>query len=186
MMRPRMRSNASTLALLLAPALVLAGPAPGSASPDAKPSPEPATSVATAWPAARPAASLPPREPPAPTAPRAAVVPSQAVVEKLGKGDRLALAGDHRNALFAYQDAVYMQPGYAAARVRLGRAYLALRYPAQAIAQAEAALAVDPESDEARRLLEEASAAPARPIVPLPDARDPASAASPPGLPPVR
>lgn len=98
----------------------------------------------------------------APTA-RRAVVPLQAVVDKVGQGDRLSLAGDHRGALFAYQDAVYLQPAYAPARVRLGRAYLALRYPEQAIAQAEAALADDPDSAEARTLLDEARAAPARP-----------------------
>lgn len=104
-------------------------------------------------------------EPAAPAAepgPRQAVVPLQAVVDKVGQGDRLSLAGDHRGALFAYQDAVYLQPTYAPARVRLGRAYLALRYPEQAIAQAEAALADDPESVEARKLLEEARAAPPR------------------------
>jgi tetratricopeptide (TPR) repeat protein len=125
--------------------------------------------------------------PTAPTPPaRASVAPSQAVVEKLGKGDRLALAGDHRNALFAYQDAVYMQPAYAPGRVRLGRAYLALRYPAQAIALAVAALADDPQCAEARKLLEEASAAAADAIPPAPPARDPASASPPPGPPSAR
>jgi tetratricopeptide (TPR) repeat protein len=90
------------------------------------------------------------------------VVPTQALVDKLGQGDRLYLAGDYRNALFAYQDAVYMQPRYAPAHVRLGRCYLAMRYPLQAIPQAESALAEEPENAEARKLLEEAKAAAAK------------------------
>ena len=53
---------------------------------------------------------------------------------------------------------MYLQPGYVLARVKLGRAYLALRYPAQAIAQAELALAADPANEEARRLSEDARA----------------------------
>ena len=96
-------------------------------------------------------------------APTSATTPTQTVIEKLGQGDRLFLAGDYRNALFAYQDAVYMQPRYAPARVRLGRTYLAMRYPDMAIEQAEAALAEDPDSVEGRKLLEEAKAAPQRP-----------------------
>jgi hypothetical protein len=79
-----------------------------------------------------------------------------------------------------------MQPGYVPARVRLGRAYLALRYPAQAIAQAEAAIAADPGSGEARKLLDEASAAPARASAPVPPPRDLAGVAPPPGPPPGR
>ncbi|WP_242354675.1 MULTISPECIES: hypothetical protein [unclassified Anaeromyxobacter] len=109
----------------------------------------------TASPAQTPAAS------PAATSTAASVpvAPTAAVAERLAQGDRAFGAGDVRGALFAYQDAVYLQPGYAFARVKLGRAYLALRYPAQAIAQGELALASDPASDDARRLLEEARAA---------------------------
>jgi Tfp pilus assembly protein PilF len=95
-------------------------------------------------------------------APAEQTAPSQQVVEKMGQGDRLYLGGDYRGALFAYQDAVYLQPRYAPARVRLGRAYLAMRYPAQAIAQAEAALAEDPDNAEGRKLLDEARAAAAK------------------------
>jgi hypothetical protein len=180
-----MRSLASSLAIVAVPAIVLASgaaPPPGS---EAKPSPEPASSVATVWTvrpaAAPPAASAPPAPSAAPA--RTHVVPSPAVVEKLAKGDRFSLAGDPRNALFVYQDAVYMQPAYAPARVRLGRAYLVLGYPAQAVAQAVAALAADPGSEEARTLLDEASTAPSRPPVPAP-ARDPGG--PPPGPPPAR
>lgn len=107
-------------------------------------------------------------------APPATVVPSAAVIEKLGHGDRLFLAADYRNALFAYQDAVYLLPRYAPARVKLGRAYLALRYPAHAVAQAEAALAADPDSADARKLLHDARNAPTRP----PATADGASAAA--------
>jgi hypothetical protein len=148
-----MRLPAWTVALLtLAPAFAGADDAVG---PGARVAPAPD-------PAGEPAAA--PAEPPA----SPSVVPAQAVVEKLGRGDRLSLSGDHRNALFAYQDAVYMQPGYAPAHVRLGRAYLALRYPARAIAQAEAALAADPGSAEARKLLVEARVALAREAGPDP------------------
>jgi len=107
------------------------------------------------------------------------VIPSQALIEKLGQGDRLFLAGDYRNALFAYQDAVYIQPRYAPSHVKLGRTYLALRYPAQAAAQAEAALAEDPDSGDAHKLLEEAQSAPARPTVASPVEAAPAAAPPP-------
>lgn len=141
-----MRALAPTLLLL---ATAAAGEAPAGAPP-------PASAAATpAAPAAAPA-----KPGPAPVPP---VVPTPALIEKLGQGDRLFLAADYRNALFAYQDAVYMQPGYAPARVKLGRAYLALRHAPQAIAQAEAALAADPDSAEARKLLDDARSAPARP-----------------------
>jgi tetratricopeptide (TPR) repeat protein len=115
---------------------------------------------------------------PAAAAPQSPATPSQAVVEKLGQGDRLFLAGDYRNALFAYQDAVHMQPRYAAARVRLGRTYLAMRYPDMAIEQAEEALAEEPGSAEARKLLEEAKAAPPRPQAPATAAAPAAGAAA--------
>jgi tetratricopeptide (TPR) repeat protein len=81
---------------------------------------------------------------------------TQAAVDKMAEGDRLYLAGDYRNALFAYQDAAYLSPRHAPARVRLGRAYLALRYPDKAVEQAELALADDPEAPDARKLLDEA------------------------------
>ncbi len=130
------------------PTMVIAEPA--QAAPAVAPVPVTAAQAAAATATAA-------KAPPAP-------VP-QALVEKLGQGDRAFLAGDHRNALFAYQDAVYLAPRSAVARVRLGRAYLALRYPAQAAAQADQALALDPESVEARKLLDEAKAAPVRPAV---------------------
>jgi hypothetical protein len=146
-----MRALASTILLLATPALAAPPPAAAGAPP--------------------PIASAP--------AAGTAVVPSAALIEKLGQGDRLFLAADYRNALFAYQDAVYMQPKYAAARVKLGRAYLALRYAPQAIAQAEAALAADPESADARKLLDDAKSGPLAPTgAPAGAVASPAAAAA--------
>lgn len=160
-----MRALATTLVLV---ATTAAAAPPGDAGVDTSPAP------ALAAPAAAAPVAAPAQPAPAPGAtaerPPASVVPTQAVIDRLGQGDRLLLEGDRRGALFAYQDAVYAQPGYAPARVRLGRAYLALRYPDFAIAQAEEALAVDPASAEARKLLEEARAAPPRPTVAAPAA----------------
>jgi tetratricopeptide (TPR) repeat protein len=164
-----MRALASVL-LLVVPALATpAESGAGAVVPDAAPAAA-AADAAAAAPSA--AAAAPEAKAPAP------VVPIQAVVEKLGYGDRLFLAGEYRNALFAYQDAVYMQPRYAPARVKLGRAYLALRYAPQAIVQAEAALAADPESAEARKLLDDASSSPPRFVAP-PASQQPAAAAVP-------
>jgi tetratricopeptide (TPR) repeat protein len=107
------------------------------------------------------------------------VVPTQALMEKIGQGDRLYLAGDYRLALFEYQDAIHMQPRYAPAHVRLGRTYLAMRYPLQAISQAEEALAEEPENAEARKLLDEAKAAAAKLPQPPPAAAPATAAAAP-------
>jgi tetratricopeptide (TPR) repeat protein len=151
-----MRAIATAFALVATSAVAAPPATPGQGSAEAGASTAPAS---TATPSPTEATT----STPAP-APRklGADTPTQAVVDKLGLGDRLLLSGDKRGALFAYQDAVYAQPTYAPARVRLGRAYLALRYPDQAIAQAEAALAEDPDNGEARKLLEDARAAPPR------------------------
>ncbi len=103
--------------------------------------------------------------------------PLPGVIEKLGQGDRAFLAGDYRAALFAYQDAVYVAPQYAPARVKLGRAYLALRYPAQAILQAEQALALQPGNEDAARLAQEARNPPPKPPASAPAAAEQAQAA---------
>jgi tetratricopeptide (TPR) repeat protein len=154
---PRAVSPPVAPALVTADAAELAEPAAAAATPA-----EPAAPPAPPAPAAA-APSTPASPPPvvAPAAPPAAPAPPppplpQAAVEKLGQGDRAFLARDYRSALFAYQDAVYLAPRSPIARVKLGRAYLALRYPAQAIAQAEQALLADPSHAEARRLVEEA------------------------------
>jgi tetratricopeptide (TPR) repeat protein len=86
------------------------------------------------------------------------------VLEKLAQGDRAFAAGEYRAALFAYQDAVYAQPSHLYSRVKLGRAYLAMRYPSFAAAQAELVLASDPGSPDAKQLLEEARRTPGREI----------------------
>lgn len=175
---PAVRPTAEPIAVptpIVAPAPVnapVAGPKPVGA-PVTAPAPVAAPAVVlpapATMPASAPAAGAPTAAAPAPAAPAAApgqpgaaarppvpAVPVQAVIDKLGQGDRAFLAGDYRTALFAYQDAIYMAPGNAAARVRLGRAYLALRYPAQALAQAELALAAEPDNEDARRLAQEA------------------------------
>jgi tetratricopeptide (TPR) repeat protein len=143
-------------------------PPPGPAA--ARP-PAPAGAVASA--AHAPAAAAPaipaaPSTAPAvPAAPSAAV--RQGVADKLALGDRLAAGGDHRGALFAYQDAVYLDPRNVGARVRLGRAYAALRYPEQAMEQYAQAVAVDPNDAEARRAMEEArKVSPAAAVAPVP------------------
>jgi tetratricopeptide (TPR) repeat protein len=161
-----------TLALILhasvaagEPSAAAAGAAPAStASPTPTPSagPPPVTAIPPAIPLA-----------PAPTA---------AVAEKLAQGDRALAAGDLRGALFAYLDAVYAQPAWIASRVKLGRAYLALRYPALAIAQAEKVLAAIPGDADATRLIEDARKppAPAAVATPAPAASARAQAPSPP------
>jgi tetratricopeptide (TPR) repeat protein len=140
--------------------------------------PAPVSSTPPCTPASAPVPpdTVPSLAPPAPVKPTAVAqsggtaaapprpVPLQAMIEKLGQGDRAFLAGDYRAALFFYQDAVYMAPQNAAARVKLGRAYLALRYPTQAIAQAEQALAAEPDNEEARRLLQDVRNPPPRPV----------------------
>jgi tetratricopeptide (TPR) repeat protein len=93
-----------------------------------------------------------------------AAPPSQALIEKLGAGDRAFLARDYRGALFLYQDAIYMAPASVPARIRLARCYAALRYPAQAEAQLTQALELDPASGEARKLLDELRALPPPPL----------------------
>lgn|SRR6266568_3379438 len=119
---------------------------------------------------------------PVPAAPvqAAPASPPQAAVEKMGEGDRLYLAGDYRNALFAYQDATFLAPRYAPARVRLGRAYLALRHADKAMEQAELALAEDAAAPDARKLLDEARVQAATPGESAIAAPLPGAAATPP------
>lgn len=136
-------------------------------------------------PAAEPLPAVPRRDAPAPPdAPPggawAAPLPA-AVIEKISQGDRAFLERDFRNALFAYMDAAYLAPTSAVPRVKVGRAYLAMRYPARAIEQAEKALAMDPENAEARKLIEEARSAPgaAEAAVSAPAAKPSAAAPAP-------
>ena len=117
--------------------------------------------AAAAAPASSPRAAAPGPVAPAP-APTPATAGSAAVQEKLALGDKALAAGDGRGALFAYQDAVYLDARNTTARVRLARAYASLRYPDLAIEQLELALAADPGSADARRALEEVKAGKAR------------------------
>jgi tetratricopeptide (TPR) repeat protein len=129
-------------------------------------------------PAAAALAALPPPavQAPEPVA-RAPAAPSRALLEKLSAGDRAFLAGDYRPALFAYQDAAYLDPTSAVARIRLARAYSALGHGEQARKQLKQALELDPGDAEARRLLQALSApapgappASAQPATPTPAA----------------
>jgi tetratricopeptide (TPR) repeat protein len=105
-------------------------------------------------PAVAPATLPPPAvKAPEPVA-RAPAAPSRALMEKLSAGDRAFLAGDYRPALFAYQDAAYLDPTSAVARIRLARAYSALGHGEQAQKQLRQALELDPGDAEARRLLQ--------------------------------
>jgi tetratricopeptide (TPR) repeat protein len=134
------------------------------------------TSPAAAPPAAAPGKRARAREEGPARAPPAV---SRAAAERLAQGDRSFLEGNYRAALFAYQDAVYLEPRIVEGHVRLGLAYFALRYPRQAMEEARIALALDPASAEARALLEEcravlaqaASATAPTPAVAAPDRR---------------
>lgn len=108
--------------------------------------------------APKPAVASPVLPPPTPAA------PTRALIEKLGAGDRAYLSGEYRPALFAYQDAVYLDPTSAVARIKLARAYAALGHKDQAERQLKQALELDPDNGDARKVLAElANPAPAAP-----------------------
>ncbi len=95
-----------------------------------------------------------------PTAPRAAAVDTRAAAQaKLRLGDSFAAVGDTRLALFAYQDAVNLDPRSAEARMRLAGLYARMDRLEQAIDQWNFALDLDPSLEEARRNIESARAA---------------------------
>lgn len=203
----------ATVAPAPAPAPVPAPvPAPTQApAPAAAPSPAPAsTNTVRASPvvAAPPIpvtvlppapAALPPPVAPAPMAPAVPIAPTPAVaapapptpaaptrelIEKMGAGDRAFLSGEYRPALFAYQDAVYLDPTSAVARIKLARAYAALGHKHQAERQLKQALELDPDNGDARKLVAElANPPPAAPrpvpvvtsIVPSPAPTQPSS-----------
>jgi tetratricopeptide (TPR) repeat protein len=122
---------------------------------------------------------------PAPAPPTAApltpATPTRALIEKLGAGDRAFLSGDFRPALFAYQDAVYLDPSSAVARIKLARAYAALGHRDQADRQLKQALELDPDNNEARKLMAELANPPpaAPPPVPVVTTIVPAPASAP-------
>ncbi len=78
--------------------------------------------------------------------------------QKMRLGDQVLADGDARLALFAYQDAVNQDPRSAEARLKLGRVYLLLDHPDEAVEQFEVAAALDPGNAEAPRALEETRA----------------------------
>jgi tetratricopeptide (TPR) repeat protein len=98
--------------------------------------------------------------PAAPAVAEPAAPPSPALLDKLALGDRLQAAGDYRGALFAYQDAVYLNPRHALSRVKLGRAYWTLRYVGQADEQWAQATQLAPNDPSIARMIEEARSAP--------------------------
>jgi tetratricopeptide (TPR) repeat protein len=116
-----------------------------------------------------------PAEPMGPTP----AAPTPALIEKLGAGDRAFLSGDLRTALFAYQDAAYLDSTSAVARIRLARAYVALGHKDQAQRQLRQAAELDPGSVDAGKLLETLSG-------PAPDVPSPGPARPPGPAPPVR
>jgi tetratricopeptide (TPR) repeat protein len=87
------------------------------------------------------------------------VDPRVAAQAKLEQGDSFAAAGDTRLALFAYQDAVNLDPRSAEARMRLAALYARMGRLEQAIDQWNFALALDPSLAEARRSAASARAA---------------------------
>jgi tetratricopeptide (TPR) repeat protein len=132
---------------------------PAQAAPAPAPTPQP---TPTPTPAPRPVA-----EPPAP--------PTAALLDKLALGDKLQAAGDYRGALFAYQDAVYLEPRNAVARVKLGRSYWILRYVGQADEQWQQATQLAPNDPSIAFMIEEARKAP-RPAMAAPEPAGGASA----------
>jgi tetratricopeptide (TPR) repeat protein len=129
-------------------------------------------------PVAVPASSPPAqRAPPTPTS----AAPVRGLIEKLGAGDRAFLSGDYRAALFTYQDAVYLDPTSAGARIKLARAYSALRHREEAERQLRQALELDPGNELASKLLRELDApspSPASPATGFNAAPPPPAAAS--------
>lgn len=128
--------------------------------------PPPVATPPPAEPAAKPMAyPMPQAQPPPPVVQRPAVAepaapPSPALLDKLALGDKLQGSGDYRGALFAYQDAVYLEPRNAVARVKLGRAYWILRYVGQADEQWLQASQLAPNDPSISYMIEEARKAP--------------------------
>jgi tetratricopeptide (TPR) repeat protein len=155
-----MRRTVLALLLLVAPAVLAAPPAAAGG---------PAAAVTDLPPG--PPAPLPGPPPPAAAgrvpAPPTPAAPTRALIEKLGAGDRAYLSGDHRTALFAYLDAVYLDPTSAAARIRLARAYAALGHRDQAERQLQQALELDAGNSDALKVRDEL-ASPAAPGAPVP------------------
>ncbi len=164
------------MSLALLAASLLAGTPAGAdqASPSASSVP---TSTASRMPASPSASAPDPGSTSTPAAPAVVIVPvpdplpmpsaravadglssgpRAAAQQKVRLGDQLLAAGDTRTALFAYQDAANQDPQSAEARLKLGRVYLLLDHPDEALEQFGVAVALDPGAAEAREALERA------------------------------
>lgn len=82
--------------------------------------------------------------------------PNPAALQKIAKGDELAAAKDQQLALYAYLDAINLDPRNVQARLKLAAQYARMGHPQQAAQQWELALALDPGNEEAARNLRSA------------------------------
>jgi Tfp pilus assembly protein PilF len=79
--------------------------------------------------------------------------PNPVARQKVAKGDELVAAKDNQLALYAYLDAVNLDPRNVDARLRLAAHYARMGHPERARDQWEIALALDPGNAEAARNL---------------------------------
>lgn len=84
---------------------------------------------------------------------------SAAAAAKIAQGDQLVAAKNDKAALFAYLDAIYLDPRSVAARLKLAAQYVRMFHPELAAGQWEVALALAPGNEEATRSLREVRAA---------------------------
>ncbi|HSB20343.1 MAG TPA: tetratricopeptide repeat protein [Anaeromyxobacteraceae bacterium] len=96
---------------------------------------------------------------------------------KAQRAEEAGKAGDWRSALFAWQEAVNLDPRNAGYRMRLGEAYEKLSHFGEAVQEYELAAALEPPGEEALRRAERARAA--RDGKPLPPEAGRTSAATP-------
>lgn len=169
-----------------APTIVAVAPAQPAVSIPLPPAPAPVAAAPAPPSAPVVTAVVTPVIPPPVPAPRPVVEPtappSPALLDKLALGDRLQGAGDYRGALFAFQDAVYLEPRHAVARVKLGRAYWILRYVGQAEEQWQQAGQLAPNDPSIAHMIEEARKAP-RPAIASTEPATPPAVTPAPGTP---
>jgi tetratricopeptide (TPR) repeat protein len=121
-------------------------------------------------------------DPGAPPAVTSAPVPAPSAnplaLQKVAMGDQFVAAKDFRLALYAYLDAVNLDPRSVPARLRLAALYARLDHLEHAIAEWEFALALDPGNSEAVRSMAEARATLERRAAGLPDGGGPPASTS--------
>ncbi len=88
--------------------------------------------------------------------PTPAPSPSSLALDKLALGDQFLAARDFRLALFAYLDAVNLDPWSVRARLRLADLYARMGHLEHAIGQWEFALALEPGNPEAAQSIAQA------------------------------